>query len=186
MNAGSCARLRKKMKKILCIAAVLIVAGLAGIERESSSQTHGAAELPDAPGAGIARHSCLVCHEADIIAQQRLSKSGWTREVDKMMRWGADVEAHDKALLVDYLASHFSAGSAAPRGKELVDDAGVEIVKSSCVTCHEADLIIQQRLSKAGWTREVDKMIRWGADVKPEDKQKMIEYLAKHYPPDRP
>ena len=38
---------------------------------------------------GKATTACLECHEARIILQQRLSKAAWTKEVDKMTKWGA-------------------------------------------------------------------------------------------------
>jgi hypothetical protein len=52
--------------------------------------------------------SCLECHEARIILQQRLSKAVWTKEVDKMMKWGAVVDAGDRDALIDYLSTNFS------------------------------------------------------------------------------
>jgi hypothetical protein len=52
--------------------------------------------------------ACLECHEARIILQQRLSKAAWTKEVDKMIKWGAVVEASDHDALIDYLSSNFS------------------------------------------------------------------------------
>ena len=52
--------------------------------------------------------SCLECHEARIILQQRLSKAAWTKEVDKMVKWGALVDAVDRDGLIDYLSTNFS------------------------------------------------------------------------------
>jgi hypothetical protein len=52
--------------------------------------------------------ACLECHEARIILQQRLSKATWTKEVDKMTKWGAVVDAADRDALIDYLSDNFS------------------------------------------------------------------------------
>ena len=52
--------------------------------------------------------SCMECHEARIILQQRLSKAAWTKEVDKMIKWGAVVDASDHDALIDYLSTNFS------------------------------------------------------------------------------
>ena len=52
--------------------------------------------------------ACLECHEARIILQQRLSKAAWTKEVDKMTKWGAVVDAADHDALIDYLSQNFS------------------------------------------------------------------------------
>ncbi len=47
------------------------------------------AQLPAGPMQSKAAASCLECHEARIILQQRLGKGAWTKEVDKMMKWGS-------------------------------------------------------------------------------------------------
>ena len=57
-----------------------------------------------------------------------------------------------------------------------------EVVAKSCLTCHERDLIAQQRLTRVGWGREVDKMIRWGAPVTDAETKVLIEFLAGRYP----
>jgi hypothetical protein len=41
----------------------------------------------------------------------------------------------------------------------------------------------QQRLSRQGWTREVDKMIRWGAVVSDAEKEPLINYLSGNFGP---
>jgi hypothetical protein len=57
---------------------------------------------------------------------------------------------------------------------------------TSCTECHEARIIVQQRLSKAAWTKEVDKMIKWGAVVDPSDHDALIDYLSTNFNPDQP
>ncbi|HET9407825.1 MAG TPA: hypothetical protein VFO39_11360 [Candidatus Sulfotelmatobacter sp.] len=53
--------------------------------------------------------ACAECHEPRIIVQQRLTKAAWTKEVDKMIKWGALVESADHDALVDYLSANFGA-----------------------------------------------------------------------------
>jgi hypothetical protein len=65
-------------------------------------------ELPAGTMQGKATTTCLECHEARIILQQRLSKAAWTKEVDKMTKWGATVDPSDRDALIDYLSSNFS------------------------------------------------------------------------------
>jgi hypothetical protein len=65
-------------------------------------------DLPAGAMQAKATTSCLECHEARIILQQRLSKAAWTKEVDKMMKWGAVVDAGDHDALIDYLSTNFS------------------------------------------------------------------------------
>lgn len=59
-------------------------------------------------------------------------------------------------------------------------------VTTACTECHESRIILQQRLSKAAWTKEVDKMIKWGALVDPADRSAFIDYLSANFPPDKP
>jgi len=61
-----------------------------------------------------------------------------------------------------------------------------EKVQAACLTCHEARIIVQQRLSKAAWGREVDKMTKWGAEVDPKDRDALIDYLSANFGPDQP
>jgi DMSO/TMAO reductase YedYZ molybdopterin-dependent catalytic subunit len=48
---------------------------------------------------------------------------------------------------------------------------------STCLACHDEDLILQQRLTRAQWDRELNKMIEWGARVRPEDRESFLDYL---------
>lgn len=64
--------------------------------------------LPSGAMQAKATTACLECHEARIILQQRLSKAVWTKEVDKMVKWGAVVDAADRDSLIDYLSTNFS------------------------------------------------------------------------------
>ena len=57
---------------------------------------------------------------------------------------------------------------------------------TACTECHESRIILQQRLSKAAWTKEVDKMVKWGAVVDPKDHDALIEYLSTNFGTERP
>ena len=73
----------------------------------SYAQTPSPSELPVGPMQARAVTACAECHEARIIVQQRLSKAAWTKEVDKMVKWGAVVEPQDRDTLIDYLSGNF-------------------------------------------------------------------------------
>jgi hypothetical protein len=64
-------------------------------------------DLPPGPLQGKVRTACLECHESRIILQQRLSNAAWTKEVDKMIKWGAVVDAADRDAFIDYLSTNF-------------------------------------------------------------------------------
>lgn len=71
------------------------------------AQSSSSPELPSGPMEAKATTACTECHDARIILQQRLSKAAWTKEVDKMTKWGALVEPQDHDALVDYLSANF-------------------------------------------------------------------------------
>ena len=143
-----------------------------------------AQQLPPGPGADVVKSRCVVCHEADMITQQKLTLAGWTRSVDKMVRWGAAVTPEERRVLDPYLAQHFAPQPVASHADaEASAKAGEATFKRVCLACHEADMIQQQRLTPTGWTRSVEKMMRWGAAVSDADKQPLIDYLAARYGP---
>jgi mono/diheme cytochrome c family protein len=62
------------------------------------------------PGRRVFDNRCLDCHENDLTRQQRLAHSGWVREIDKMVRWGATVTDSEREALLDYLSRQFGPG----------------------------------------------------------------------------
>jgi hypothetical protein len=50
--------------------------------------------------------------------------------------------------------------------------------RTACLTCHGNDVVEQQRLTRAQWDREINKMTGWGAQVKPEDREAILNYLT--------
>jgi mono/diheme cytochrome c family protein len=133
----------------------------------------------------LVRSNCLTCHGSDVIRQQRLGRSGWLQEVDKMIRWGAVLTAEQRELTADYLSANF-AGSAGSAARASAGDAGVAAIQRRCINCHGTDMVEQQRLGRAGWVREIDKMIRWGAAVSDEEKDPLIDSLAARFGPRKP
>jgi len=55
--------------------------------------------------------------------------------------------------------------------------------KDTCIGCHEEDVIRQQRLTRAQWDREITKMTNWGAQVKPENRDSILNYLVQQFGP---
>jgi hypothetical protein len=41
----------------------------------------------------------------------------------------------------------------------------------------------QQHLTRAQWDRELTKMSGWGADVKPENRESILDYLSSVFKP---
>jgi mono/diheme cytochrome c family protein len=90
---------------VVALLALMAPATFPALAQKPASVT---ADLPAGPMQAKATTACLECHEARIILQQRLNKAAWTKEVDKMVKWGAVVEAADRDALIDYLSTNFS------------------------------------------------------------------------------
>ena len=87
---------------------MLLLLGAAGVARPGAAQGRKLNE--DLPAGGMqqkATTACLERHEARIILQQRLNKATWTKEVDKMVKWGAVVDPNDRDALIEYLSTNF-------------------------------------------------------------------------------
>ncbi len=165
--------------RLLALARAALLAGttlLPGVTAGAQAPT-APPHLPKAEGVEVATAKCLGCHEADLIVSQRLSQTGWDREVAKMERWGTPLAADERARLVAYLAGQFGLRPAAAHDPAAVA-AGEAVYNAACRACHEDDLSAQQRLSAAAWGRTVDKMVRWGAKVAADDKPPLVAYLT--------
>jgi mono/diheme cytochrome c family protein len=64
--------------------------------------------------------------------------------------------------------------------------AGRDLVTTRCLFCHQAELIVAQRLTKPQWHKEVVKMVGWGAPLDAREQVVLAEYLAAHYGPGAP
>jgi cytochrome c5 len=146
----------------------------------SAQAQRSVGELPDGAGVEVARAKCIGCHDADIIVSQRLSPTGWDREVAKMERWGAKLSAEERPVLVSYLTRQFGLRPVAAHDAATVA-AGEAVYQQTCRTCHDDDLSEQQRLSAAAWGRTVDKMVRWGAKVSADEKPALVAYLTSRW-----
>ena len=155
------------------------VHGAFGDARPKQDPEPSSLALPVATGSDTVRNRCVTCHGADLIVQQRLSREGWTREVDKMIAWGAVVDEAEKGRLVDYLAVQFaSTRSQASPPPDRSDSVEARIVTARCLTCHDRRLIDQQRLTAEGWTRVIDKMVGWGATVSAAERAQLVEHFT--------
>ncbi len=57
---------------------------------------------------------------------------------------------------------------------------------TGCTLCHDAHILVQQRLNKAAWGKEVDKMMKWGAIVNSSDRDALVDYFSTNFSPDEP
>jgi sulfite oxidase len=55
--------------------------------------------------------------------------------------------------------------------------------KADCFGCHDEHMMQQQRLTGAQWDRELNKMTGWGATMKPQDREAILNYLSTRFKP---
>ena len=91
----------------------------------------------------------------------------------------ASVAASDAGAAQPHAVAEFG-GANLPKGHQLL------ALQQSCQVCHSLDMVYTQRLSKATWTAEVTKMIKFGAPLPAGDKTAVIAYLAKYLGPSVP
>jgi len=63
-------------------------------------------------------------------------------------------------------------------------DRGRKEAGLSCVPCHSLRLVESQRLSRATWNKELDKMTGWGTKIT--DRDALLEYLVANFGDDKP
>ena len=56
-------------------------------------------------------------------------------------------------------------------------------VNRACAVCHTDEVIRQQRLTRAQWDREINKMTGWGAKVNGDDRDGILDYLFSNFGP---
>ena len=90
-------------------------------------------------------------------------------------------------VLVLWCAPFFAAQGPRPvRPFELPAGDMQAKARTACTECHDAGIILQQRLSKDAWGTEVDKMVRWGTVLAPKDRDALVDYLSTNFPPEKP
>lgn len=72
--------------------------------------------------------------------------------------------------------------------ERMAPDPDRELVYYSCVPCHSMKIVLQQRLDRETW----DEVLVWMREnggmpaLDPKDREAILDYLAKHYSPERP
>jgi sulfite oxidase len=75
---------------------------------------------------------------------------------------------------------------AKPLAAPLPEPAGQtppDAYKTACFGCHDDHMMRQQHLTSAQWDREVTKMTGWGAGVKPDNRDALLDYLSSSFKP---
>ena len=92
--------------------------------------------------------------------------------------WRSAVAAAVLALAAGAAAA--AAPRAAAQGAPIPQTPGWELVMR-CVICHSVEVAVQQRFGPKGWSDTLDRMIKYGAPIPPEDKEKLLAYLLQNF-----
>jgi hypothetical protein len=95
------------------------------------------------------------------------------------------LKQHALAVVSLVFAAH--AGAQSPNTNlELPPGPTEARARAACTSCHDAHILVQQRLTKAAWGKGVDKMIKWGAIVDPSYRDALVDYLSANFGADKP
>jgi len=107
-----------RLKLLLCAATCLLVA-----LRASAQDT-----LPEGRGQQQVLKVCAQCHEAQKAASLKLSRAGWSDEIDKMKALGATASDQDFSEILEYLVSNFRGEIDRPLDMNSADSIELESV----------------------------------------------------------
>jgi cytochrome c5 len=65
----------------------------------------------------------------------------------------------------------------------LPDGPGKELVQAVCTACHTLERVIAKRATKAEWQDKVLEMLQEDPDITQQERDQIVEYLAKAFPP---
>jgi mono/diheme cytochrome c family protein len=92
------------------------VVRLSGDPSSAPRRAATAPRFPAGPGLAIAERSCLVCHSAMLVTQQRKDSTGWEKTLRQMEAWGVTVSAEERDTLLVYLRGNFGPREPGNRG----------------------------------------------------------------------
>jgi hypothetical protein len=67
-------------------------------------------ELPPGKAQAKVKATCTQCHTIANITKKPRTRAEWSKVLDKMEGYGADVEDKDRASILDYLTANFGLG----------------------------------------------------------------------------
>jgi cytochrome c5 len=144
-------------------AAVVIIATFGVVRAQDTS--------PD-KGEQIQNAACLSCHDLRPIQTAAYDKAGWTMAIDSMIQKGAEVNAADKPVLIDFLVkSH----GPLPQG------AGKDILLNTCTLCHDLGRVRAHTVSREEWEETLLTMLNEGAMLSDQDFPVLLNYLARNF-----
>ncbi len=85
-------------------------------------------------------------------------------------------------LLIQALTGSAAAWAQSPDHPQLPDAPGRDTVKRVCASCHPAEVVLGQHMSREQWGNVVSNMVSRGAKGSDEEFTEIVDYLAKNLP----
>jgi mono/diheme cytochrome c family protein len=82
---------------------------------------------------------------------------------------------------IAFSAAVFLAVALPAAAQELPPGDAAEIVAGTCQQCHGLDQVTTSRHDAAGWDQIVSRMISNGAPLTEDQRQQVVDYLAKNF-----
>ena len=65
----------------------------------------------------------------------------------------------------------------------LPEGPGKDLVEAVCTACHSLERVVAKRATKAEWQDKVLEMLQEDPDITQQERDQIVEYLAKNFPP---
>ena len=89
---------------------MLLVAAALALQASAARAQDALGGLPAGPGQEETYYACSACHSIHLVTQQRLPRQRWDKLLDVMVekQGMAEPAPEDRALILDYLATHLN------------------------------------------------------------------------------
>lgn len=144
---------------------------------------------------------CTQCHTTAAIEVTRDGRHGWEDTVHKMVSAGAQMNAEEMEIVIDYLAKRFGPGAGPmrtgllPPGSPLQTDGtvtsdniilpdgdGKALVQGLCTSCHDLGRVVSTGKNAEDWRRyTVNMLAQNDLHPTPEQVQNIIAYLTRNF-----
>lgn len=146
--------------------------------------------------------ACVQCHGLGPVEVTRDGRSGWEDTVQKMVVIGAQLNAAEMDIVVDFLARNYGPaagdpmrtgalpfdsplqtdGSVTSDAVVLPQGSGGQFVEAHCLMCHDAGRIVATRRNAEDWRVYTTNMLAQGdMSVTPENLELMVSWLDQHF-----
>ena len=65
----------------------------------------------------------------------------------------------------------------------LPEGPGKTLVEAVCTACHSLERVVAKRATKVEWQDKVLEMLQEDPDITQQERDQIVEYLAKNFPP---